>query len=378
MNHQDDLETEYKAASNEQPSELSDQIILQAAKDAIEKQPEDNVIKGKFASRRWHTPVSLAAAAVITVSVVSTLKPWSVSVPVSEPPPVMTQSEELVMDSAVSHFEDEEVVSKQKADVRYSKKRTVAKNEILERKMQSSMERVAPTAAREQDSFGALVSEKIEADSILSVGSSAIDNTQLSHQDKVAQAPVDKSTKQASNQAKLAATILYPEPKLLPDFTLVDHNNQPFSNNQLIGKWSVIFFGYTFCPDICPTTLAVLSRIAKNLQPETLQKIQFIFISIDPKRDSPGRLSEYMPFYHSDFIGVTGSNKQLLTLSRSLGAMYMKATAKKDSTTDYMMSHTGSLFIVDPQGRRGAIIPKTTGIFDVKAITQDLETIIKK
>ena len=96
MNHQDDLELEYKAASNEQPSELTDQLILKAAASALEaKQPSrSKVIKGRFASRRWHTPVSIAAAALITVSIVSSLKPWSITVPESSPDLIVSVEQE--------------------------------------------------------------------------------------------------------------------------------------------------------------------------------------------------------------------------------------------------------------------------------------------
>ncbi len=103
MSHQDDLEMEYKSASNELPSELSDQIILQAAKDAVTPDMKSsNVVKGKFSSRKWHTPVSIAAAAVITVSVVTSLQPWNV-IPVNSPAPLMSeehQMEEMLFDTA--------------------------------------------------------------------------------------------------------------------------------------------------------------------------------------------------------------------------------------------------------------------------------------
>jgi len=103
MSHQDDLEMEYKSASNELPSELSDQIILQAAKDAAApEKPNSNVVKGKFSSRKWHTPVSIAAAAIITVSVVTSLQPWRI-IPVNSPAPYMSeepQFEEIFFDSA--------------------------------------------------------------------------------------------------------------------------------------------------------------------------------------------------------------------------------------------------------------------------------------
>ena len=171
----------------------------------------------------------------------------------------------------------------------------------------------------------------------------------------------------------LLSTMVYPDAKQLPEFKLTDHKNQPFTNDRFIDKWSVLFFGFTHCPDVCPTTMAALAQVANNLKPQTLNKVQFIFVSVDPERDTIENLAKYVPFYHPDFIAITGHEQQLLPFSLSLGAMYMKVPTAET----YTMSHSGTIFIVDPKGRRYGIFSKTpTGSFDIAAVTQDLETIV--
>ena len=171
--------------------------------------------------------------------------------------------------------------------------------------------------------------------------------------------------------------LLYPSPKLLPEFELVDHKNERFSRDQLLGQWSVVFFGYTFCPDICPTTMATLSSIMKDIPKDIASKVQVVFVSVDPERDTPERLGQYVPFYHPDFIGTTGSDEQLKLISMAVGAVYLKMPMG-DS---YQMQHTGRIFIIDPMGRRFGIFADNNdvpGTLDAAQIKQDLISIIRR
>lgn len=124
--------------------------------------------------------------------------------------------------------------------------------------------------------------------------------------------------------------------------------------NDLKGKWSFIFFGYTFCPDVCPVTLSTLGRAFKLLEakPEVAPEIQGIFISVDPKRDTPQLLKEYATYFNKKFIGVTGSTAELDAFSRQMSVMYTihaKEPGKGDD--NYLVSHNSTIFVVDPQGR---------------------------
>ena len=179
-----------------------------------------------------------------------------------------------------------------------------------------------------------------------------------------------------STAAPEVQAMIYPKPKQLPKFQLTDHNNQTFTQDQLLGKWSIMFFGYTYCPDICPTTLAALSQVAQQIPADVASKVQYIFVSVDPERDDVARLAAYVPFYHADFIGTTGTDDQIQILSKSVGAVYMKMPLGDT----YQMQHTGRLFIVDPKGRRFGIFAddeQIPGSVNVDVITQDLIQIVR-
>ena len=145
--------------------------------------------------------------------------------------------------------------------------------------------------------------------------------------------------------------LLWPEPKILPPFTVVDHQNNIFTLADLHGKWSFLFFGYTHCPDICPITLAVMDRVHKQL--DRAQNVQTVFISVDPERDTPARLGQYVTFFNPEFVGLGGSVEQIANLTGQIGVPYF--LNKTDASENYLVDHSASLFLIDPQGRLVAI-----------------------
>lgn len=170
--------------------------------------------------------------------------------------------------------------------------------------------------------------------------------------------------------------VVYPKPKQLPEFSMMAHTNTEFTEQNLLGKWSIVFFGFTFCPDICPTTMASLGEIADNLPSEIAEQTQFVFVSVDPERDTVEQLSQYIPFFNEEFIGLVGTSDQLEIFSKSLGAVYVKVPFG-DS---YQMQHTGRVFIINPQGQRFGIFAEdhtNPGILDVATMTSDLTQIIR-
>lgn len=113
----------------------------------------------------------------------------------------------------------------------------------------------------------------------------------------------------------------------------------------------MVFFGYTYCPDICPTTLSTLSGVVRKLQnnPQSLANIQVIFVSVDPQRDTPEVIEGYLKYFNEAFVGITGTQQDIDSLTRQFGAGYIK---EPDTTPgQYLVSHTSSIFLVDPQGR---------------------------
>jgi protein SCO1/2 len=143
---------------------------------------------------------------------------------------------------------------------------------------------------------------------------------------------------------------LYPQARALPDFQLVDHNNQAFTPTNLIGHWSLVFVGYTYCPDICPTTLAELKSIYPELQKINSDfPIQVVLLSVDPKRDTPERLNEYINFFHTDFIAVTGGHPHLFPVVRAMGMMY--SMSQSTDNPNYLVDHSSSIVVVNPKAQ---------------------------
>src|SRR3989475_713889 len=148
---------------------------------------------------------------------------------------------------------------------------------------------------------------------------------------------------------------LFPDPKPLTAFAFPDHENRVFDLSRLKGKWSFLFFGYTHCPDICPMTLATLARAHESIAKTTAgaKDVQFVFISVDPSRDTAGKLAEYVTYFDASFLGVTGSSAQLGNLAGQLGAAYEVAITP--GTDDYPVYHTTAVFLVDPLARYHAV-----------------------
>jgi len=145
--------------------------------------------------------------------------------------------------------------------------------------------------------------------------------------------------------------VLRPAPKALRAFELTDQYKQPFKLERLEGKWSFVFFGYTYCPDICPTTLSTLTGVAGQLQkdPQGLSNIQVVFVSVDPQRDTPDLMKDYLKYFNEAFQGITGAQQDIDSLTRQFGAGYMKEP--ETAPGQYLVSHTSSIFLVDPHGR---------------------------
>jgi len=121
------------------------------------------------------------------------------------------------------------------------------------------------------------------------------------------------------------ATVLHPA-RELPDFTLIDQHGKTLTKSALIGHWTYLYFGYTHCPDVCPTTLTALAAMDKLMHGKIADKDrpEVIFISVDPARDTPATLAEYVPYFNPRFVGATGSPAQLESLTKPLGINFAK------------------------------------------------------
>jgi protein SCO1/2 len=166
-------------------------------------------------------------------------------------------------------------------------------------------------------------------------------------------------------------TLLAPS-RALADFSLIDHQGRSFGAANLRGHWSLMFFGYTNCPDFCPTTLTSLAVLEKRLRAaKAVAPPQVIFVSVDAKRDTPARLAKFVPYFDSEFIGLTAADQPAIELqAKKWGVAVMIQPATDEN---YTVDHSGAIFVIDPQGRLAAIL---TGPFNVDALQSDFTRIV--
>jgi len=138
------------------------------------------------------------------------------------------------------------------------------------------------------------------------------------------------------------------------DFTLIDHNGNRMNLSDYEGKWVILYYGYTFCPDVCPTTMMQLGRMMPLLGKDA-KKVQVFMISVDPERDTPERLKEYVTYFHPDFIGLTGTPEEVADAAAPFGIYYKKKEV--EGASGYLMDHTASVTVLDPEGRVRLIWP---------------------
>ncbi|MEI7613265.1 MAG: SCO family protein [Betaproteobacteria bacterium] len=132
----------------------------------------------------------------------------------------------------------------------------------------------------------------------------------------------------------------------------------PVSLSDYRGKVVLIYFGYTFCPDVCPTSLAALAQALSALTPKELEQVQGVFISVDPERDSMEVLKIYVPYFHPSLLGLSGSTEQVAQVARQYGARYMKQKPNADGL--YSVDHSSFTYVVAPDGKLAARLPHGT------------------
>ena len=136
-------------------------------------------------------------------------------------------------------------------------------------------------------------------------------------------------------------------PRIFSDFDLVDHNGEPFTLDNFKDVWSIVFFGFTNCPDICPTTLTTLNAMYEDLGESEKEMLQIVMVSLDPERDTVEKMAQYVPYFNDDFIGVTGSPHSILQLTTQLTIAYTKVELSDDN---YTVDHSTQVVLINPKG----------------------------
>ena len=147
------------------------------------------------------------------------------------------------------------------------------------------------------------------------------------------------------------ATVLEP-PRALPELELIDHRGEAVDRARFEGGWDLLFFGFTHCPDVCPTTLYDLAQASAIIEEHGGTAPDVYMVTVDPARDDAETLAAYVPFFDRDFTGITGSLPELEVLFRNLGVAYGYRDRDDGS---YDVDHTPALFLIDPEGRFRAL-----------------------
>lgn len=154
------------------------------------------------------------------------------------------------------------------------------------------------------------------------------------------------------------------------DFSLSDHNGKTRTLADFRGKLVALFFGYTHCPDVCPTTMADLAAAMKSMGPNA-NKVQVLFVTVDPERDTPELLKQYVPAFNPSFIGLRPTPEQLKLLAAEYKVVYQKNPGREQG--NYLMDHSAGTYIYDTQGRIRLLMPYGSS---AQVIARDLEALL--
>ncbi|VXC88806.1 putative copper-binding protein [Pseudomonas sp. 8Z] len=158
-----------------------------------------------------------------------------------------------------------------------------------------------------------------------------------------------------SNPAALldAGIVLLPQPRTLPALSMTNQDGQTTPVNAFKDDWTLLFFGYTFCPDICPATLAQLRQLQGQLPEATRERLRIVLVSVDPHRDTPEQLKKYLGYFDPSFQGLTGEEANLQKLANAVSIPYIPADTSKEN---YTVDHSGNLVIIGPDGTQRGFI----------------------
>jgi protein SCO1/2 len=159
--------------------------------------------------------------------------------------------------------------------------------------------------------------------------------------------------------------VLIQSPQQAADFTLMTSTGEPMSLSDFRGKHVLLYFGYTFCPDVCPTTLNDLKRMMEILGPKRAEDVQVIMVSVDPERDTVEQLASYLPYFHPNFLGMTGTVEEIQPVASRFGIFFERHEGT--SAAGYLVDHTAVVTLVDDEGYVRMVFPYGTSGEDMAA-----------
>ncbi|MEJ5239867.1 MAG: SCO family protein [Anaerolineales bacterium] len=174
-------------------------------------------------------------------------------------------------------------------------------------------------------------------------------------------------------EARTLRGTVYEPPLPAADFTLIQTDGTPFRLSDRHGKIVLLFFGYTYCPDVCPTTLAELRQALSALDEKQRQQVEVVFISVDPARDTPERAQEYARRFSPSFIGLSGSEEALQPIWQAYGVY--REIQSSDSAAGYLVAHSARVYLIDPNGYLRLTFPFGIAPDD---IAHDLKNILRE
>ena len=150
------------------------------------------------------------------------------------------------------------------------------------------------------------------------------------------------------HQMQNYGAVMFDKPRIFREFNLVDHDGKPFTAERLKGKWTLLFFGFTYCPDICPTTLGTLNKLYAELEKKgKAADLQIVLVSVDPARDTSAKLRDYVHYFNPAFIGARGEFMDTQKFATDLNAGFTKVPGMGDN---YLIEHSGNIVVINPYG----------------------------
>jgi protein SCO1/2 len=148
-------------------------------------------------------------------------------------------------------------------------------------------------------------------------------------------------------EMKANGAYIFEIPRKIGEFELVDHRGESFDNARLVGGWTLVFFGFTACPDICPTTMSFLNELVGQLEGTEVEDTNVVMITVDPARDTPAKLAQYVPYFNSDFVGVSGEFLEIHRVATALNTPFRKVPGQGEN---YQVDHSSNVVLINPRG----------------------------